>query len=82
MLEQILAGQEWLEIFKKPVRAFKIDNDKHLSKPIPHLQFVGQIKLILGSGPNPVHSGMGGWQPDVCPPQLQFSLIRLDKVQQ
>ena len=60
----------------KPLRAFKMDNDKHLSQTIPRLQFVGRNKTISfpGNGPNPVHSETGGWQPDVCPPQLQFCL--------
>lgn len=53
-----------------------MDNDKNLSQSIPRLQFVGRNKTIKfpGSGPNPVHSEMGGWQPDVCSPQLQFCL--------
>lgn len=52
-----------------------MDNNKHLSQLIPHLQFVGWNKTISfpGSGSNPVHSEIGGWRPDVCS-QLQFCL--------
>jgi len=32
------------------------------------------MKQFPGSGPNPVHSETGGWQTDVCSPQLQFCL--------
>lgn len=61
-------------ITTKPVWASKMDNDNHLLQPL--LQFVGRRETILfpGSGPNPVQSVIGGWQPDVCSPQLQFCL--------
>ena len=76
---EVNASHKWQKKKKtltKPVRAFKMDNDKHLSQPIPGLQFVGWNRTIWfpGSGPNPVHSETGGWQPDVCSPQLQFCL--------
>lgn len=69
-------GKKKKKTLTKPVRAFKMDNDKHLSQPIPRLQFVGRNRTIWfpGSGPNPVHSETGGWQTDVCSPQLQFCL--------
>lgn len=43
---------------------------------IPHLQLAGRDKTFLfpGGGSNLVHSETGGWQTDVCSPQLRFCL--------